>query len=162
MIPTKNPQEEDLNELSIFDDPYAAAINPETRPVLQCIDCGQNGAVPVPRYGDGEFCNVDCRDSHHLKNYNQIFHGDIPTVNIKDIKKASGSVPLQQLIVRQDSPLQHQLLIRTSQRQLCPRMSSPLKGHHTGFRLAPMRLILSRKQSQLAQLPLMLAQTSHK
>ena len=89
MIPTKNPQEEDLNDLSIFYDPYTAAINPETRPVLQCLDCGQNGAVHLPRYGDGDFCNIDCRDNYHLTHYNEIFHGDIPKPNITDIKKVS-------------------------------------------------------------------------
>jgi hypothetical protein len=87
MIPTKNPQEEDLNDLSIFHDPYLAAINPETRPILKCLDCGQDGAVHLERYGDGDFCNIDCRDCYHLKNYNKIFHGDVPNLDIKDIKK---------------------------------------------------------------------------
>ena len=36
MIPTIVPQDENLNNLSIYHDPYEAAIDPKTRPVLQC------------------------------------------------------------------------------------------------------------------------------
>ena len=57
--PNQKPEEEDSNDRSIFYDPYEAAIDPETRPVLQCIECDQNGAVHLPRYGDGVFCHVD-------------------------------------------------------------------------------------------------------
>ena len=59
MIPTRNPQEEDINDLSMYHDPYEAATDPETRLVLQCIKCNQNGAVHLPRYGDGEFCHLE-------------------------------------------------------------------------------------------------------
>ena len=89
MIPRKNPQEEDLNDLSIYRDPYEAAIDPEVRPTLECIACDAHGAVHLPRYGDGIFSHLSCRMEHHLKNFNKIFHGIIPTVNTDRVKKTS-------------------------------------------------------------------------
>jgi hypothetical protein len=47
MIPTMNPQQEDQNDLSIYNDPYEAAVG--KGPGLQCIECKQNGAVHLPR-----------------------------------------------------------------------------------------------------------------
>ena len=95
MVPTKNPQDEEAGQLSIFDDPYEAALEnsgPLHRAHL-CLDCGQAGAIELPRYGDGIFCMIDCRDSYHLKNYNKIFHGDIPKLNIKDIERSEVIFP---------------------------------------------------------------------
>ena len=121
-----------------------AALNPGSRPTssllqaaYKCLDCGQTGATHLPRYGDGMFCMIDCRDSYHLKNYNKIFHGDIPKLNIQTSRGHRTSS--QQLIVRQNRMLQNQSLNRVSQRHLCQQMSLASRGLYMGMHIAQTR-----------------------